>query len=633
MSVIPNKISITSNLNSDTVISGGNWIGNTYTGTGESNDFAYVGVNLQVDESGTLFFDFSQDGVNWSSYPVNGFDVSSGINEVHTAWKGGRYMRPRFVGSGGRSFFRLQTYYSNLPLPLSAPINQSITSDQDAQIVRSITTGEEPDGTFSNHKEDGEAFKTTATLGIGGEYVSPLISMHGWSQIETRLFSDVEGVLTGRWYSDINKTQLVRTFNRPYAGDEVGTMAYFAAPMFGDFVEYTYTNGSTAQNNFDLELHLRTKAISGQLLNVEGFIGSDMVANLGRNVLVGKDVNGTYRNVNVNELGALLAGDFGTEVARGVYPGFTLDTKYGRNSSVNIGQEEDVWNGSTLYTGHNCTDAETLALTSTDANDVGSLVTSGTSTGGSLTTLVDSGATFITNSVSVGDLVINDTQKIHGIISSVDSETQVTVYCFSDGDLDGYTFNSGETYRIANATSTGAAVIRLSSLLLVDYAKTVEYVILNGTNTVNTNGSYIRQARGTIELSGSSDTNEGEITARQSTTTANITMVMPASSGQTAIACDTVPKGEIWIIKRLYCAMGRASGAAGSADVRFKTRTRGGSWKTKRFPTISDSLAYSPSLIGGIILSEGTDVKWNIQSVSDNGTKVSGEFEYFKITL
>ena len=63
MSYLTNKISKTSDtgVNSDTVTSGGNWSVNTYSGTWESNEYAYVGVNLQVDESGTLFFDFSQD--------------------------------------------------------------------------------------------------------------------------------------------------------------------------------------------------------------------------------------------------------------------------------------------------------------------------------------------------------------------------------------------------------------------------------------------------------------------------------------------------------------------------------------------------------------------------------------------
>ena len=158
MTYLPQKISMTSavGVNSDSIISGGNWSTNTYTGSGELNDYAYVGVNLQVDESGTLYFDFSQDGTNWSTFPVAGFVTASGINEVHTAWKGGRYMRPRFVGVGGRTYFRLKTYYSNTSLPLSAPLNQSINGDQDAAITRSIIIGETDGGKYLNVPVDSQ---------------------------------------------------------------------------------------------------------------------------------------------------------------------------------------------------------------------------------------------------------------------------------------------------------------------------------------------------------------------------------------------------------------------------------------------------------------------------------------------
>ena len=450
MSYTPNQISETSTIgvNSDTVISGGNWVGDTYTGTFELNDYAYVGVNLQVDEAGTLFFDFSQDGVNFSSYPVAGVDVASGINEVHTAWKGGRYFRVRFVGTGGRSFFRLKTFFSHHSLPLSAPLNQGIGSDQDATVVRSvgigenpagsytnqkvdgqgyITTtplaisgqydtgvldlqgytqvqthivsdvdgtitvefcsdsggtlvrtltipysaasgfqlfsapaftpyvrykydngltiqtsfffetkfltkslsgqllgmdafiapsmvanlgrnvvvGEEPDGTFTNQKLDGVAFGTETPLGNGGSYVSPVTSTEGYSQIETHLYSDVEGTLVGRWYNDASKTTLLRTFTRPYSGGEVGAITYFSSPVFGPYLEYTYTNGTTPQGSFFLDFHPRTKALSGQVLGMNDFIPAGVVANLGRNVLVGQDPAGTFRNVPTDTEGHL----------------------------------------------------------------------------------------------------------------------------------------------------------------------------------------------------------------------------------------------------------------------------------------------------------------------------------------
>lgn len=450
MSYTPNQISETSliGINSDAAISGGNWVADTYTGTFELNDYAYAGVNLQVDEAGTLFFDFSQDGVNFSSYPVAGVDVASGINEVHTAWKGGRYFRVRFIGTGGRSFFRLKTFFSHHSLPLSAPLNQGIGSDQDATVVRAVGIGEnpagsytnqkvdgqgyvtttplaisaqydtgvldlqgytqvqthivsdvdgtitvefcsdsggtvvrtltipysaaagfqlfsapaftpyvrykydnggtiqtsfffetkfltkslsgqllgmdafiasgmvanlgrnvivgqEPDGNYTNLKADGVAFRTETPLGIGASYVSPITSTEGYSQIETHLYSDVEGTLTGRWYNDASKTTLLRTFTRPYAGDEVGSISYFSSPVFGPYLEYTYTNGGGSQTEFFLDFHPRTKGLSGQVLGMNDFIPAGVVANLGRNVIVGQDNSGTFRNVPTDTEGHL----------------------------------------------------------------------------------------------------------------------------------------------------------------------------------------------------------------------------------------------------------------------------------------------------------------------------------------
>jgi len=293
-------------VNSYSATTGPLWTGNVFTGAGEQNDYAYVSVNLQVDEAGILTFQFSQDGVNWSSYPTTQFSVASGINEVHGAFKGTRWVRPYFSGTTGtRTYFRIRTMYSNSPIQLSAPINQSISSDADATIVRAVGIGQEPNGTYSNERKDGEAFKTQALLGANSVYTSDLINTDGYTQIETRIYSNVGGVLVGRWYSDASKTQLIRTFTRPYANGEVGATSYFSAPMFGDYLEYTYTNGSTPQTNFNLELHLTTKSISGQILGINDYISPSVVANLGRSVIVGQDAAGNFRNSTVDAEGHL----------------------------------------------------------------------------------------------------------------------------------------------------------------------------------------------------------------------------------------------------------------------------------------------------------------------------------------
>lgn len=307
MSLIRNvNLSTTSaiGVNSDDVISGGNWVGDTYTGAGELNQYAYVGVNLQVDEAGTLFFDFSQDGVNWSTYPVNGFSVASGINEVHTAWKGGRYMRPRFVGTGGRTFFRLQTYYSELSLPLSAPLDQSLNLDQDATVVRAVSMGQIPNGEYINAPADGAGFRTTSVVLDGATFDSGVLDLTDYTQVGTSIVCDKNGTLEFIFGSSptmsgnttgVNGVERVITV--PYSASS--GYQYYSAPVFTPYVRYTFNNtsgqGDTTQFFFDTRF--LTKSVSGQLLRVDGFISSAMVANLGRNIQVGRDINGNFNNL------------------------------------------------------------------------------------------------------------------------------------------------------------------------------------------------------------------------------------------------------------------------------------------------------------------------------------------------
>ncbi len=61
--------------------------------------------------------------------------------------------------------------------------------------------------------------------------------------------------------------------------------------------------------------------------------------------------------------------DFNLEVKKGnVYKHTTFD-KYGRNSDIDTGTAEDIWNGGTDYTGFPTGSAETMEIYSSDAND------------------------------------------------------------------------------------------------------------------------------------------------------------------------------------------------------------------------------------------------------------------------
>lgn len=110
----------------------------TYTGTWEQTDRPDVMVSLETDNSGTLYFDFSNDGgSNFTTFPSNGFTVSSGIHEFHTAVKGPRSFRIRLVNdSGAQSYLRLYVYYGAFPKSPNSPLNQSLGADADSTVIR-----------------------------------------------------------------------------------------------------------------------------------------------------------------------------------------------------------------------------------------------------------------------------------------------------------------------------------------------------------------------------------------------------------------------------------------------------------------------------------------------------------------
>ena len=110
--------------------------GATFTGEWEQNNYPDVMVSCQTDNTGTLYFDFSVDGENSTTFPVNGFAVASGIHEFHTAVKGPRYFRVRLVNdTGAQSYLRLNTYYGTFRQG-NSPLNQSVGLDTDAAHVR-----------------------------------------------------------------------------------------------------------------------------------------------------------------------------------------------------------------------------------------------------------------------------------------------------------------------------------------------------------------------------------------------------------------------------------------------------------------------------------------------------------------
>ena len=139
-----------------------------------------------------------------------------------------------------------------------------------------------------------QAYLTTANLGIAGLYLSGVLDLQGYTQVDTHIMSDVAGTITIRWY-DADGGNEVRTLTIPYSGGS--EFQLFSAPAFTPFVQYEYDNGADIQTKFFFETKFLHVPLSPQILGLESFIAGGMVSVLNRSILVAQNDAGSWNNV------------------------------------------------------------------------------------------------------------------------------------------------------------------------------------------------------------------------------------------------------------------------------------------------------------------------------------------------
>ena len=178
---------------------------------------------------------------------------------------------------------------------------------------------------------------------------------------------------------------------------------------------------------------------------------------------------------------ATVAQSYLQSIAEGDIAGHTTWSKTGFTPTMNT-TESDIWGPAGVYTFP--TSAQQMELVSSSASDTGTVIFSGTSTGGSLTTLIDTGKNFTTGTpVAVGDCLLLDGTGTHewGFVTGVSATTLTVANGFSQGGT-----GSGRTYKVLDfSATTGAQAMRIEYLDST-YASRVEFVVLNGTNAVTT---------------------------------------------------------------------------------------------------------------------------------------------------
>jgi hypothetical protein len=228
-------------------------------------------------------------------YDYNQTDIDNGYKllALPTALDG--YKITYTNGDTSQSTFELDSTLKTNGLQLTDRLNGGLTDDREATVVRSVTLGKNPANAYVNTRQDGYVLFIDGSLNL--PYLSSILDTDGYTQIQTDVFSDVSGTLTGTWYNDSNQTTTMRTFAFPYNASR--TLESFSSPVFARYLTYGFSADGSAQA-FNLGLKFLTKSLSGQVLGTTSTVVGSMVANLGRNILMGQDKASNFKNVPID---------------------------------------------------------------------------------------------------------------------------------------------------------------------------------------------------------------------------------------------------------------------------------------------------------------------------------------------
>ncbi len=228
-----------------------------------------------------------------------------------------------------------------------------------------------------------------------------------------------------------------------------------------------------------------------------------------------------------------------------------------------------------------------------------------------------------------------ETFEAHGKNPDIDTATFPEDVWNGGSDYTGFPTGAAETMEIfsssANDTGagTGARTITIYNLMDDTGASMPDVTVtLNGTTPVSL-GVQTYYRGGTvmkIRTAGSTGANQGAITLRHTTTTANIFAVMPTLANETAIAARTIPLGKTYRVGDTSFQMARANGSPGSATTSFRYRPHGEVFRSKLSPEISHANSFVRRECCYDTYEARTDIKMRVDEVSDNNTIVTADF-------
>ena len=259
--------------------------------------------------------------------------------------------------------------------------------------------------------------------------------------------------------------------------------------------------------------------------------------------------------------------EFLMEIAKGNVDGHTYVNKFGKNSNVDKSTvPQDIIGGGGIYVAPSLDTIHNIK--STDANDKGLLVSSGSVSSYSFDTreFRDENADFVADAVAVGDVLVDDTGQDHSIVLVINDLNSLDIEPFHHVSHHNKQDISGNDYRIArpDVGATGVVFTHIKQAQTKEGSFVTEFILMNGTTDVPTVNAVYRIERMHTHGVGSSESAVGEITATSTTGDIVVTAKILAGKGSTEMAFIHVPRGyDAYVLK--WSARLTRAGAASDA--------------------------------------------------------------------
>jgi len=315
---------------------------------------------------------------------------------------------------------------------------------------------------------------------------------------------------------------------------------------------------------------------------------------------------------------------FNQQVAEGRVNGYSFVAKFGENPDIDAASGfETIWDGGGTYIPP--TQARIHDCVSTNVADAGTLVSSGMATGGTTITLEDTGATFITDGVALGDVILNDTNCEIGIVTAITSETVLRHGFMRNPNtgMIGQTFESGDSYRVVTDAGVGAGIMYIKGLN-ASFLSTNEFVIMDGTNNVPTVSSYTRMFR--ARAFGANTTGAVGILTATAQVDGTVSCQIINGNNQSLMSIYTVPFGKIGYLAKWWGSISKKQISSSIVRLRAGTLDGLGYILQTRAITTSGSSEFNYSYTISEPLAGGVDV-WVEADSDSNDVGITSGFD------